>query len=173
MSDHSGPSHHEHSKPIRPLASWTPCRSASYCRFRRCGRPDVCREEDECPENRGARRLSHFDQLMQVFADVAPNQQGNEPANLGVGELGRHSLKACVHRGRIKHFVKLLVDSASHVLQVPADPGWILTGVKRCGTCHASNVDPSRSTYPVRLAGKIAGWPIPLSSKRFHPSCHR
>src|ERR1035437_4761292 len=39
-----------------------------------------------------SRRLSLFDPLMQFVVDIAPNQQGNEPANLGVGEHGRHSL---------------------------------------------------------------------------------
>ena len=146
-------------------------RRADVIPARRAGTPGpVYRMSAEkrrsAPRIGGARRLSHFDQLVQVFADVAPNHQGNETSNLGVGERGRHSLKACVHRGRIKQFVKLLVDSASHILQVPADLGWILTGVKRCGTFHASNVDPYLSLR--WLTWHWQGWSLRLPTR-----CHQ
>jgi hypothetical protein len=56
---------------------------------------------------------------MQIVADMAPNQQGNERANLGLGAQGRHPLKVFVHRRRVQQFVKPFVAPPSHVLQAP------------------------------------------------------
>ena len=95
--------------------------------------------------------LAHGHGVAEVEADAELRVLDNLGQGRGVGELGRHALKAFVHRVGIKHFVELLVDYASHVLQVPADPGWILNGVNRCGACHLSNVDPMvEPGYPFR-----------------------
>jgi hypothetical protein len=75
---------------------------------------------------------------MQIVADMAPNQQGNERANLGLGAQGRHPLKVFVQRRRVQQFVRPFVAPPSHVLQAPVDLGWILAGV---GQVQGFNLD--------------------------------
>jgi len=87
-------------------------------------------------------RLGLLDPSLQFGADIAPDQQGNEGANLGIDEFRCHPVKALVHRFRVQQLVELLVDPVGHVLQVTVELGWALAGVRHCGTCHASNVDP-------------------------------
>jgi hypothetical protein len=54
--------------------------------------------------------------FMQFVAHKAPNQQGNEGANLRVVELGRHPAEAFVHLAWVEPTGEFLVDAVSDIL---------------------------------------------------------
>jgi hypothetical protein len=71
--------------------------------------------------HRGSRlgvRLGVTHARLQVLADVAPNQQWDEGADLGVGERGCHGGQAFVYYVRVEPVVEVLVDTVGDVLQV-------------------------------------------------------
>jgi hypothetical protein len=71
---------------------------------------------------------------VQIFADVAANQQRDERADRGVGEDGGHGHQALLYDARVEPFVELFVDLESDVLQVRVDLGLTLAVVNRCRT---------------------------------------
>lgn len=67
---------------------------------------------------------------MKLVARIAPNQQGNEGADLGAVELGavelgRDPVQAFVHVIRVELVGELLTHLVNDVLQVCVDCGFI------------------------------------------------
>jgi hypothetical protein len=77
---------------------------------------------------------------MKLVAHIAPNQQGDEGADLGAVELGCDPVQAFVHRARVEPVGELFTHVVSDVLQVWVDCGSIGAGVKRGRACHVFNV---------------------------------
>jgi hypothetical protein len=59
--------------------------------------------------------------FVQFVADIALNQQGNEGADFGVVELGRHPNKTFVHLLGVESVGELFVDLVNDVPQVCVD----------------------------------------------------
>jgi hypothetical protein len=60
---------------------------------------------------------------LQFVADIAPNQQGDEGADVGVFELGCHLVQAFVYLARRQPVGELSVELISDVQQVRVDLG--------------------------------------------------
>lgn len=75
----------------------------------------------------------------KLVADVAPNQQRDKGADLGLAKFRCDSGEAFVHLAQVESVCELLVDLVSDVQQVGVDLE-STRGVGRCRTRHAHSL---------------------------------
>ena len=84
--------------------------------------------------------LGQSEDLLQLVADIAADQQGDERADLGVVEPGSHPDQARVNLLRVEQVSELQMNLTDHILQVGIDLEGTWIGVRRCQTGHVYNV---------------------------------
>lgn len=91
---------------------------------------------------------------MKLVAHIAPDQRGDEGADLGVVELGCDPAQTFVHIARVELGGELFTHLINEVLQVCVVAGQVRAGVKRGRACLGLNIDPQK----IAGAAGVCAW---------------